>query len=345
MFTLGNAIRSVSRRSEKGPLDILVISQGNEKYMSLVCQTENNFYLWSSGDRSWKNEIAEKPNNLQVITQDWPTSHADFILCNDRHEQYELAASLSLRFQIPIVLIDHCSSNVIKPLHAQAAEVPAGVPPEIVSRNPNVIVPVSEYISDSWPISKLRLCIPAAVDAEKFYIPPQRDNDAAFGINLSQRRVTFDNNIAPPVGEAIFSSLRDAPYTMIPTDSDIVEKERIYKQGDYFINTQNHVSVKMLEAMACGNIPICFSKPDLDQFIENGVNGLIVRHPGEIRPLLEQLDKLSPEERSQICNNARAKVLDSQITNENFISKWKSIFNYMRHQYYGISHNVGMRES
>lgn len=342
MFPLGNIIRSVWRRSENGPLNILLIAENNEKYMSLICQTAHNFYLWSPNGPSWKNAIERKPENLQEISPDWPTSCIDMIICNDRLEQYDAAVSLASRFHLPIVLIDHCSRSVIRPLNAfNRAHVDN---PELLNKNPNVIVPTSEHISLSWPTSKIRLVIPIGIDIEKFSIPDSRSYNAAFGPSLTERRVVFDNNTAPQVGEEIFRTFGDSIYTVIPTDSDIVDKERIYQQGDYFINSQNHVTVKMLEAMACGNIPICFSHPDLVELIENGVDGFIVDQSQEIQPLLERLDRLSEEERSQMSENARAKVVSTQSTMEAFISKWESVFNYMRSQYHGISHNSGMSE-
>ena len=343
MFALGNIMRSAWRRSEDGPLNILLVGENNEKYTSLFCQTAHNFYLWSPNNSDlWKNEIERKPENLQVITQDWPTACFDMIICNNRIEQYDIASALASRFHLPVVLIDHCSSSVVQPLHAFAnVNVES---PELLNKNPSLIVPTSEYISLSWPTSKLRLVIPIAIDTEKFSIPNKRQHDDAFGPSLTERRLVFDNNTPSKVGEEIFGTFGDSIYTVIPTDSDLVDKERIYKQGDYFINPQNNVTVKMLEAMACGNIPICFSKPDLEQFIENEVDGFIVNSSKEIKPLLERLDKLSEEDRAHISQNARAKVTSAQITMEDFISKWNSVFNYMRGQYHGIGHNSGLTE-
>ena len=333
MFLVENVIRSALRKSIDRPLNILLIAdEHSAKYISLICQTENNFYWWAHEGQSWKNEIERKPKNLQVINEDWPTSYLDMIICNDRIEQYNIAASLAHRFHLPIVLIDHCSGHSIKPIHV-FAEVGVDFPQRL-HKNPSATISTSEHISLSWPTGKLRLIIPPSIDTEKFCIPDIRPPDKGFGENLTERRVTFDNTTPPQIGEAIFGAFGDKEHTVIPTDSDIWEKERIYRQGDYFINPQNHVTVKMLEAMACGNIPICFAKPDLVQFIENGVDGFIVKDVSEIQSVLTHLDELSEEERSNISQNARKKIISSQLTTEDFISKWTSVFNYMKSQYY-----------
>ena len=339
MFLIENVIRSACRKLSDGPLNILLIAENNEKYMSLVCKTPNNFYLWGSGDDSWKDEIAKKPKNLQIINKDWPTSYIDMIICNDRVNQYDLAASLSHRFHLPIILIDHCSRDSIQPL--PALSTPTIDCPNRLNKNPSATISLSEHISLSGPSGKLRLVIPAGIDTDKFCIPDERSPDSAFGLDLTETRIVFDNNTRREVAASIFGSFGESNYNVLPTDSDLEEKERIYKQGDYFINPQNHVTVKMLEAMACGNIPICFSNPDLVQFIDNGVDGFIVQDISEIKGLLANLDELTPAERAKISQNARAKVISSQLGPEDFITKWTSVFNYMKSQYYDVEDTAG----
>ena len=331
MFLVENVIRSALRKSSEGPLNILVVGKNHEKYISRVCQTPNNFYLWGN-DSSWKTEIEQKPENLQIIDQNWPTSYSDLIICNNRLEEYDAAASLAQKFHLPILLIDHCSRASIKPFHF-LSDITVDFP-QMLHKNPNAVISTSENISLSWPGSKLRLVIPASVDTEKFCISENRLEDPRFGNSLSDKRIVFDNHTEPHVGQTIFGSLQDRVYSVIPTDSDIQDKQSIYQQGDYFINPQNHVTVKMLEAMACGNIPICFAKADLVSFIEDGENGFVVSNISDINPLFEHLDNLPDSQRSRLSQNAREKVIKEQLTTEDFISKWQSVFKYMKSQYY-----------
>lgn len=334
MFAVGNVIRSATRRSSGDPLNILTICNNNEKYIALLCATGHNFFLLKRDPFNWKAPIENKPSNLQVIDQNWPSSYFDMILCNDRLDQYHFAAELSQSFHLPIVLIDHCSSHVIKP---ECAFGTVSVDsPEALIRNCAANVCTSEYANKSWPGSNLRLTIPIGIDTDKFVIPHVPILDEAFGENLTPTRIVFDNNTQPQVGDSIFSSFTKNSHTVIPTDTDIGEKERVYQQGDYFISPQNHVTVKMLEAMACGNIPICFSTPDIDAFIQHGVDGFVLNEPSEVPDLIGKLDSLAPEERAGISQKARDKVVATQSTPEEFVSKWNGIFSYMRSQYYNI---------
>ena len=136
------------------------------------------------------------------------------------------------------------------------------------------------------------------------------------------------------VGQVIFGAMEGKPYTVIPTDSPMKDKKRIYQQGDYFINPTNHVTIKMLEAMLCGNIPVCFNRPDIQSFVENEKNGFIINDLNEISSVISHLASLSPEKRKEIATNAREKVISTHMNTEEFVSKWESVFNYMKSQYY-----------
>ena len=334
MFTVENVIRSATRKFSDDPLNILVVCSNNEKYLSLLSKTGHNFFVITKNGSQWKGQIEKMPENFCTIDQNWPSSYFDMVLCNERVEQYGLAEDFSTNFHLPILLIDHVSSHAIRP-HNAFAEIHVEFPQSLI-KNCSASGSVSEYVKSSWPGSNLSLTIPIGIDTEKFSIPPVRILDEAFGNELSPTRIVFDNNTQPEIGDAIFSSFVENSHTVIPTDSDIVEKERIYQQGDYFLNAQNHVTVKMLEAMACGNIPICFKRPDTEQFIDHGVDGFLIDEPQEVPSLIEKLDGLSPEQRAQISHQAREKILTTVSTPEDFASKWNGIFSYMRSQYYTI---------
>ena len=148
MFAVENVIRSATRRSSGDPLNILTICNNNEKYIALLCATGHNFFLLKRAPFNWKAPIENKPSNLQVIDQNWPSSYFDMILCNDRLDQYHFAAELSQSFHLPIVLIDHCSSHVIKP---ECAFGTVSVDsPEALIRNCAANVCTSEYANKSW---------------------------------------------------------------------------------------------------------------------------------------------------------------------------------------------------
>ena len=334
MFAVENVIRSATRRSSSDPLNILTLCSNNEKYISLLSKTGHNFFIIAQNGSQWKGQIEQRPANVQQINQSSTTPSFDMILCNERTDQYDMASDFSRNFHLPILLIDHTSSNVVRPNNA-FAEIQIDSPHSLI-KNCAATVSVSEYVKGSWPGRSLSLTIPIGIDTEKFSIPRPRVVDEAFGDSLTPTRIVFDNNTQPDVGDSIFSSFPENSHTVIPTDTDIAEKDRIYKQGDYFVTAQNHVTIKMLEAMSCGNIPVCFSTPDIKDFIENGTNGFVLNSPEEVPVLIGQLDDLSTEERAKISQKAREKVLSAVCTPDEFVSKWNGIFSYMRSQYYTI---------
>lgn len=329
MFVVENVIQSVLRKNSESSLNILLIGAGNEKYTSLLCKTPHNFFLW---DSPWNDSIEERPENLSVINQAWPSRYFDMVICNDRFDEYNHAASLATKFHFPIILIDHCSSNVLARTDA-FGEVSVDSP-QSLHKNPHAIISRSQYVNESWPHGKLRLVIPAAIDPENFCIPPGRIVDPDIGEDLTDRRIVFDNSVSPQVGQVIFGAMGGKPYTVIPTDSPMKDKKRIYQQGDYFINPKNHVTIKMLEAMLCGNIPVCFNRHDIQNFIENEKDGFIIDDLNDISSVISHLDSLPEEKRQEIANNAREKVISTHLSTEEFVSKWESVFNYMKSQYY-----------
>jgi|7_EtaG_2_1085326.scaffolds.fasta_scaffold00081_31 hypothetical protein len=329
MFVIENAIRSVLRRTLDDPLNVLIVDGNNEKYISLLCQAPHNFYLWES---PWNDEVEKRPDNLQLIGPQWPTSYFDMIICNDRLDQYNQAVSLAQQLHLPIVLIDHCSSNVVK-----AADVFSKTTvqdPRSLHKNPTATISASEHINQSWPGGRLRLIIPPSIDVERFCIQRERTVNKKIGTDLTERRIVFDNSVSPQAAQIIFGAFKEKSYTVIPTDSPITDKQEIYQQGDYFIHPYNNVTIKLLEAMACGNIPVCFNTPDIVEFIENNSDGFVINGLEDIVPTFSHLDELSDSERTQMSQNARNKAVSALVPEEDFASKWTSVFNYMKGQYY-----------
>jgi glycosyltransferase involved in cell wall biosynthesis len=67
--------------------------------------------------------------------------------------------------------------------------------------------------------------------------------------------------------------------------------------------------MSLLEAMAWGLAPICTSIGSIPEYIEDGVNGLLVR-PGAVQELAEKIERLVLDGnlRAQLGRGARATV-------------------------------------
>jgi predicted transcriptional regulator len=328
---MGNVINSIHRINKEDPLNIILLCNNHEKYLSLVCKTGHNFYLWKKdgSPSSWNEGIEKKPENLRVLDRRALCTNFDYIISNDRLEQYNEASELALKFHTPIILIDHCCSSILKPHDVFSDVAPSD--PQALLKTPGAVVSLSADISKSWHKNGLDLVIPIGIDTEKFSAKTPDGPDDVFG-ELSETTIVFDNNVGQSVGQRIFARLVNKPYSVIPTDSDVSNKEEIYQHGSYFINPYKNITTKLLEAMSSENVPICFRGAEMESFIEHGANGFLVDSEYEIAAILEELD-IDASTRIAVGKNARDKVL-ALNSMDNFLSKWKHLLNYMRSQFY-----------
>jgi glycosyltransferase involved in cell wall biosynthesis len=89
------------------------------------------------------------------------------------------------------------------------------------------------------------------------------------------------------------------------------ERDRLLASSDVFVLPSYYEGLPMslLEAMAWGLAPICTPIGSIPEYIEDGVNGLLVR-PGAVVDLAEQIERLVLDGnlRTQLARRARATV-------------------------------------
>ena len=332
MFVMKNIINSVLRSGGDEKLNIVTLCEHDEKYISLLCQTGHNFYI-PTGETSsrWVSETCPAPPNLHILGEksDTPPSF-DFIVCHDRLENYDQAMSLSSLMHLPIILVDHCVAPKKTPVGGNFSIGD----PERLSRFPDITVSLSSEISNGWEKNGLDLVVPIGIDTERFSPAESRSSNNIFNEKLSPKRVVFDNAVTQSVAATIFSALGRSEHSVLPTDSDILQKEEIYREGDYFVNSWATVTVKLLEAMACGNVPICFRTPDTESFIDHGKDGYLVESPLDLASLVAHLDE-NPSISKEVGQRARQKIIDNHSI-DSFLSKWSHVLSYMRSQFYSI---------
>ena len=302
-----NVINSVKRLNSKDKLNILTGCHGNEKYISLLCKTGHNFYVWEEvGKSEWKDAIEKSPSNLTVIsnTSRIVTSF-DAIMCHERTSQYEHVLAIANRFCLPMIMVDHCSQNTVRP-HNVLESVNGDVE-SLKNRKANVVVASNDLCSDWQHSSNLNITIPTSVDLYKF----KKDNDKRngstfFESELTPTRITVDNNVPRPVTEELFRHLSSS-YSVLPTDCDIEEKEVIYQATNYFMHTYKNITVKVLEAMASENVVICMDTPEMRGFFEDDIDAILIGSPQQLQNRLLELDN-DIQKREKIGSAARKKV-------------------------------------
>ena len=100
----------------------------------------------------------------------------------------------------------------------------------------------------------------------------------------------------------------------------------------YFINSNTTITVKLLEAMATGNVVICLKSNEMESFIQHNHNGVLINSIDDLSNTIKTLEN-TPNKRVEIGNNARSHILENHSL-ENFIKKWKTAFSMVKSSFY-----------
>lgn len=316
MDSVNNIIRSVYRGSDTGidKLNILTMCNNDEKYIALLCKTKHNFYILPQ--QPWNNLIEPKPPNLQTITS--PIEPLDYIICYNRAEQYEEAFKVATQLHVPIILVDMCSKNMIRP--NTILEQFKTIDPDSLQRQVVLQVFSNSHIQKSWGNSQMSIVIPIGIDPNKYHNSHILEDDCSIAI---------DNNTPNIVGQQVQQQLKQ--YRTIPTDHNNLSDIAV-NQSKYFINTYKTITIKTLEAMCAGNVVICFKNTDTENLISHQETGMLINSMEELPEVIDLLEK-SKTLRIHIAEQARAKII-AEHSEDVFINQWQSAFNMIRSTFY-----------
>ena len=314
MIQVNNILRSVYRNSKDSDkkFNVLSMCRNNEKYISLLCKTPNNFYILP--DHPWNVLIENVPSNLSLLSLH--SQPLDCIICYDRAEQYAEAQSIAQKFHIPIILIDMCSESLVRPNHLLESLQPTD--PSSLHRKPTLRICNDSYIQSSWNKDSVSIVIPIGIDTD--ILKSKQSNELL---------ISLDNNIPAQLGAEIATRLQN--HALIPTDHDQSQEKNIAKSS-YFINTQRTVTVKLLEAMACENIVIAVRNADTENFITHEKTGILINDLNELLPTIQKIEG-SPEIKEYIQKESRQKIIKEHSL-EKFISKWLAAFSFLKSNFY-----------
>ena len=306
-----NLVRSVTREQEpQRPLRIVTMCHDTEKYISLLAQTQHDFYILP--ETPWNHLIEQCPSNIHVLSHISPPM--DYIICYDRAEQYDRAVIIARQLHIPIILVDMCSKQMIRPQHL--LEQMKIIDLERLNRKAEIYIYNDQHIQQSWALgaNSISLVIPLGVDIEKF--KTQDHNRSG---------ITLDNNTVPQVGATLAAHINNA-HTIIPTDND--EQTIAVNTSKYFINTYKNITIKTLEAMAAENVVICLNTPDTSNYIEHQKTGWLFNDLNDLPNALATLEQ-DDELRISIAQQARQKII-SEHSLETFVSGWTKALNMIK---------------
>ena len=310
-FPMRHVLRSIPRvQKPNSKLHILTLCRNNEKYISLLAQTQHDFYILPH--TPWNSSIEDCPPNVSVLTEHSPA--IDYLICYDRAEQYDEASMLAQQFQIPIIVVDMCSKSAIRPQHI-LERMKTDINLDRLHRHATLHIYNDSYIEQSWQCGGLSpsKVIPLGINIEKF------KNES------SKKGIALDNNTASQVGGTLSTYINDI-MPIVPTDHK--DTTITVHKTKYFINTLKFLTVKTLEAMAAENVVICLNTPDIANYIEDKNTGWLLNHLNELPQVLTLLEQ-DNQLRIKIAVQARQKII-AEHPLDKFISQWSEALNMIR---------------
>ena len=115
--------------------------------------------------------------------------------------------------------------------------------------------------------------------------------------------------------------------------TDREDRTNVYNLGPVFINTWKNINIKLLEAMACGTIPISIETPEISHVIKHNETGFIVKDVDQMINVIEKVKNNEIRNIQQISQNARDYVVENHSMN-NFIEKWNQVFQLASNSFY-----------
>jgi len=105
------------------------------------------------------------------------------------------------------------------------------------------------------------------------------------------------------------------------------ENTNNYLRSEYFVSIpeSDGTAVSLLEAMACGSIPILSNLPANNEWVKHGVNGYIINQINDhLFNALHSMDETAARDKNRIIIKDKASV---EICRDNFVNLYRSLLN------------------
>jgi hypothetical protein len=263
------------------------------------------------GLSDWKESITSSPENLFVLNKELHEcniSFFDFVICNGRLQEFDVADSLAASLHVPLITVDHVGKGIFQklPLHSSVSP-----PIPLESRVGKINVALSDDIKKSWEASTygISITIPTTVDS-RFFEKKKKEKEFLLDNNVPMEIMTHL--------QGLVSEFNCSPRFYPDKQEDPLDFK-------FYINTWNNIDNKTLEAMAAGCISLSPRTPETERIITHEENGLLFSDTQDLRTLMEDCKN---GKYAEVGDNAREHVSNICLDEETFIKKWKQVFSY-----------------
>ena len=147
---VASILRSVTR-PKNGPYNILTFVT-HERYESLLCQTNHNFFSVSEKGYTkgnWNLNFSKIPDNYTMLNHvnSIPADiDIDMVLCHNRFGQYDLALEVASMYMCPLIVMEHTCTPEPESKH----KVTKSKLLEFYNKRGHINIFISEYSRDIW---------------------------------------------------------------------------------------------------------------------------------------------------------------------------------------------------
>lgn len=312
---MASAVNSIIRkltRQKDDKLNILLFTT-HERYESLICKTDHNFYALNCRKLLWLKKIAPKPENYTEIGGSIPKGiNFDLVLTIGRKRHYLESLKLSNRLNLPMVVVEIDKFE-----------------PGYENRNGHKNVFLSQSSANSWGFAnKEYFEIPNAVDREIFYKNPDLSPRTKVLVNCSMSKTKKEVDILKTLSTKFniktFDLHCQAHYHLMA--------EYLRDSLLYLNLSEKPQSLGMLEAMGCGCCVLSVDTEENSNIIRDGETGFLFKTMSQLETLIEDLYK--NQEKALDIGNKSNHLIDSKFKESYFIREWNKVFYQTANQIY-----------
>jgi len=267
--------------------------------------------------RGWEPISPSDSSAIQFVSSDFtPYGHDltfDFIICNDRLKQFDVARHLSHKFHLPLIIIDHATPGELNLTDIAVVNQ---------SREFAISVGCHPLISKEWDCD---FTIPYGINVVDD-IERDRTNDVLIHgsfYQLIEQQQPLIEKIVNDTKAKLFGHNKklSKPFASWSQCETELLDSKIYVN----LSTTHSLPRGLLLAMAHGCAVVTNSIDLTDAILDNRQNCIIIKNIEDITPSVKELLN-NPMLRTKLATNARQTILDN-FPMDKFVTEWKNLIN------------------
>lgn len=289
----------------------------HERYQSNMSDINAEFYILDfQNSKPWEKRFAKLPENHFFLPYNSIPQYFDysFILFQSKYSQFELAQKIAKDFNIPLVCLEHTlpTSNFNK---AQIDQLKRMV------GNYNIFI--SEFNKKAWGSDGVVInhCV-----SDEFEYKEDHTNNTILSVQnqYASRNYCLNYDFYRVVTNGLPVKLvGDNPGLSEPA-KDLKELISIYQDCSIYFNTahESPLPSSLIEAMACGAVPVSVKTCAIPEYIEHEENGFLVSSVEEAKYYLKLL--LDNEKLRKKLGKAASETIKSKCSKQRFTKDWNN---------------------